>query len=155
MIILRIFLLVFVVAISSENSFAQKPKCEKYDWKRGLIRGSAFIIPGITKATHEVLLNRYYDFNGKFPNANDGYWNPEISWQRKYENPYPLAEHFPAFTDGHHLLNFIHTNSLVGAVTLTFGEKRKWWHYALDIGIGMAYYGAASNLTYYYFTDKF
>lgn len=128
---------------------------QKYDWKRGLLRGSTFAVAGVSAGLHESIQHRYTGFKAVFPNADDRFWNPKESWQRKYEKPYPLAETFPVFTDAYHLTNAVRTVGLIGSTTfIVIGEKRPWWHYAVDLGIGCVFYGIGSNATYQYFTFR-
>lgn len=146
----QIFSIIFLLTLGSVQS-------QQYNWKRGLIRGSLFTISGISAGLHESIQHpqTYAGFKRTFPKSNDKFWNPQISWERKYDNPYPLSKTFPIFTDAYHLTNAIRTVGLVGATTyIVIGEKRPWWHYAIDLGIGAAFYGMSSNVTYEYFKQK-
>lgn len=125
--------------------------CQQYDWKRGILRGTTYTIPGISAGLHETILHHYGDFKKKFPKANDRFWDPRISWERKYEMG-GIHKTFPIITDAYHLTKAIKTVGLIGStVYITIGERRPWWHYAIDLGIGMTFYGLGSNLTYEYF----
>lgn len=46
---------------------------QKYDWKRGLLRGSTFIISGASSGLHETIQHpqTYTGFKRVFPNADD------------------------------------------------------------------------------------
>lgn len=125
---------------------------KSYDLKRGLLRGSTMLIPGISGGLHEVIQHRYPNFKKRFPKANDRFWNPEVSWEEKYKDPYPGSRMFPVFTDAYHLTNAINSVGLIGSsIFITIGEKRPWWHYAIDFGIGFAFYGMGTNATYEFF----
>lgn len=133
---------------------------QKYDLKRGLLRGSTQIVPGIAFGLNETLSHRYSNFKTKFPNANDNFWNPDLSWRNKWKNGDPNqgeayfgSSSFLVFsTDGYHLTNFIHHTTIVASTTyIIIGEKRPWWHYCLDLGIGFAFYGLGNTLTQQYF----
>lgn len=153
---LMIFLSLCVITISgfsqgqSSSGFSQKP----YNWKKGILKGSSYIIPGVASGLHEAILHHYPKFKDKFPGANDRFWNPKDSWERKYDDPYPGSRMFPVFTDAYHLTNAIKTGGLIGCTMfVTIGEKRPWWHYALDLGIGFAFYSVGSNGTFEYFNN--
>ena len=47
-----------------------------------------WIISGLCRSLVHTLLHHYPDFKKKFMITNDGFWNPAISWEEKYEkNP--------------------------------------------------------------------
>lgn len=125
---------------------------QRYDWRTGFGKGSLFLIPGISAGLHEVLQHRYVQFKERFPAANDNFWDPRISWEEKYKDPYPFSRTFPLFTDAYHLTNGIKTIGLIGCTAnMVIGEKKPWWHYALDVGIGSLFYSIGTNVTYEFF----
>jgi hypothetical protein len=46
-------------------------------------------LSGAADGFGDVLQFHYRDFKQVFPNANDQFWNPELSWQNKYLNGVP------------------------------------------------------------------
>lgn len=114
-------------------------------------------LSGASKGLNETLSHHYDRFEYKYPGANPYYWNPSLSWTNKYKNNDPkLGEKFLGSstifvftTDAYHLTNTIHKNTLFAAgITIGIGERRPWWHYALDAGISMLSYSAGFHAVY-------
>lgn len=100
---------------------------------------------GFVWGTREVIHYWYSDFQRRFPNANPGFWNPDQSWTNKYKNgDEKQGEAFPLsttalvpFTDASHLTAALNSASLVGmGIVITIGEKRPWYYYLIDAGVG-------------------
>lgn len=116
---------------------------KKWNYKRSLIGCGVAFIGGVANGYHETILNHYPQFKRVHPNANDEFWNPQISWLNKYEDfdkygkreAYFGSTTFLAWTtDAYHLSSVISNTSIVGATCIiTIGEKRKWWEYGIDI----------------------
>lgn len=116
---------------------------KNWNYKRTLLGCGVAFIGGVANGYHETILNHYPQFKRVHPNANDQYWNPEISWLNKYEDfdrygkkeAYFGSTTFLAWTtDAYHLSSVISNTSLIGATCIiTIGEKRKWWEYGIDI----------------------
>lgn len=116
---------------------------KKWKYKRTIIGCGVAFIGGVANGYHETILNHYGQFKKVHPNANDQFWNPEISWLNKYDDfdrygkkeAYFGSTTFLAWTtDAYHLSSVISNTSIVGATCIiTIGEKRKWWEYGIDI----------------------
>ena len=116
---------------------------KKWNYKRTLIGCGVAFIGGVANGYHETILNHYGQFKKVHPNADDKFWNPELSWLNKYEDfdrygkkeAYFGSTTFLAWTtDAYHLSSVISNTSLIGATCIiTIGEKRKWWEYGIDI----------------------
>lgn len=116
---------------------------KKWNYKRTLLGCGVAFVGGVANGYHETILHHYPQFKKVHPNANDQYWNPEISWLNKYEDfdrygkkeAYFGSTTFLAWTtDAYHLTSVISNTSLIGATCIiTIGEKRKWWEYGIDI----------------------
>ena len=52
-------------------------------------------VAGASNGVTEVLRHDYASFERMFPEANDEFWNPNISWKNKYKNMDPKQG--PAF----------------------------------------------------------
>lgn len=138
-------------------TFAASVHGQKYDWRRGIVRGSTFALAGGVSGLHEGLQHpqTYTGFKRIFPRANDSFWNPSLSWKRKYDNPYPLSATFPMFTDAYHLTNAVRTIGLIGSTTyIVIGQKRPWWHYGIDLLIGGTFYSIGTNGVYQYLKHR-
>ncbi|RTL05510.1 hypothetical protein EKK58_07615 [Candidatus Dependentiae bacterium] len=120
-------------------SFAQP----KLDINKILIGSAIGFMGGVASGYHEVTLHHYPKFKAIHPYANDEYFNPELSWVRKYKD-WPLntdARYFGSkdilvwTTDFYHLTNTIDRISFLSAtLVVTIGEKKPWWHYAINVG---------------------
>lgn len=116
---------------------------KNWNYKRTLLGCGVAFLGGVANGYHETILNHYPQFKKVHPNANDQYWNPQISWLNKYEDfdkygkreAYFGSTTFLAWTtDAYHLSSVISNTSLIGATCIiTIGEKRKWWEYGIDI----------------------
>ena len=131
---------------------------KKLDYKRSALVFLGGFISGAARGLHETIHYHYSSFKRVHPNANDKFWNPEISWLNKYED-YPTLGKQPNYfgsttflawtTDAKHLTDAINTGALVGSTCLfTIGEKRKWWEYIIDMGVMFAGRSAGFYLTY-------
>lgn len=59
---------------------------------------------GLADGTNQAIMFHYDDFKRVFPNANDQYWNPQVSWTNKYNNPFPGKKSFlVGTTDAYHM----------------------------------------------------
>lgn len=148
--IIRILLLLLLL---TNSLVAQTYKLRKAT----IIGAGAMFIAGTANGTHETIHYHYDQFKSRFPNANDRFWNPDISWRNKYKNgDVSQGERFPGSsttfvftTDAKHLLGTIHRGGLiVGGFTIAIGEKRPWWHYTLDFAIVGVAYSAGFHGTY-------
>lgn len=114
-----------------------------WNYKRSLIGCGVAFIGGMANGYNQTILHHYGQFKRVHPNANDKFWNPQISWLNKYEDfdkygkreAYFGSTTFLAWTtDAYHLSSVISNTSIVGATCIiTIGEKRKWWEYGIDI----------------------
>jgi hypothetical protein len=153
----NIFILLLVL-ITFESQ-AQK------NWKKYLICGSTSFVSGMMDGTIESINYHYHNgFKTRYKNANDQFWNPELSWKNKYLNGDP--KNGPKFygsttslvftTDAYHLLR-TSKRSLDGA-TLVYminkdcskkiERKRKFKNLVKDFAVLTAIRCAGFHLTY-------
>ena len=117
------------------------------------------LFAGICDGLSQTLYAHYGAFENRFPNANDQYWNPYVSWTNKYANNDPnLGEKFPGSTtlfvfttDAYHLFRTINKVNLLTLGALEFSEKRPILNYAIDFILYSAVYSAGFTLTYQVF----
>ena len=96
--------LVLILLFLSLSLFSQR---NKY-----IILSSTMFVSGMLDGTIETISHHYPYFKRTFPNANDNYWNPQISWRNKWKGGDPnLGEKFWCSstllawsTDGYHML---------------------------------------------------
>ncbi len=123
---------------------------QKYTPKYASI-GTSFV-SGLAWGTHEQTSNHWQAFSNRFPRANEQFFNPEISWKNKYIDGMPDKgrNRTPVIlTDAKHLTASINQVSIFSSgIIIVFGDKRKWWHYALDAGISFASYNVGFYTIY-------
>lgn len=106
--------------IFSLSGYAQRP------WKEYLIPGTMMLFSGMVDGTTEALVFHYdRGFKRTFPNANNQFWNPKVSWKNKYKSQDPSQG--PSFvgstnvlvslTDGYHLTRTTNLILDMGAIT--------------------------------------
>lgn len=128
-----------------------------YDWRRAVAPAALSFVSGAANGLNQTLVHHYPAFKSRFPGAKDRFWNPSLSWYNKYRDGDPAAG--PAYfgsttflvatTDAFHLTNFVHRGTLFAAgCTITLGQRRKWWHYAVDAGVSYLAFGAGFNGVY-------
>ena len=129
---------IIIILLFSSSLFAQ-PKLEL---NKILIGSAIGFMGGVASGYHEVTLHHYPQFKRIHPFANDNYFYPAISWTQKYKNGDPLqGEAFflsttvlVPFTDFYHFTNMMdRTSFLCATMYVTIGEKKPWWHYAINV----------------------
>ena len=130
---------------------------QSYNWKHAILPAGLSFVSGASSGLHETILHHYPQFKSKFPEANDQYWNPDISWKNKYANgnnadgpKFPGSTTVFVFTtDAYHFTNSIHRWTLFSAgLTIGIGEKRPWWHYAIDTAVSFVSYSIGFHAVY-------
>jgi hypothetical protein len=115
-------------------------------------------VSGAFDGWNQQIQFHYWDFKKTFPNANDKFWDPAISWRNKYEydnegniqgEKFPFSSTALVFlTDGYHLTRTTYKlTGTVGAVWL-MGEKKKWYYYIFDALIYSVARGLGFHFTY-------
>lgn len=144
---------ILIILLFSSTLFAQ-PKLEL---NKILIGSAIGFMGGVASGYHETTLHHYSAFKRVHPYANDQYFNPALSWTKKWKNGDPLqGEAFPLSstalvwtTDAKHILGIMSNGSIVIATcVVTIGEKRKWWEYGIDMVASGLARSAGFYLTY-------
>ncbi|MBL7780679.1 MAG: hypothetical protein JNM22_05630 [Saprospiraceae bacterium] len=125
---------------------------QRYNWRHAIAPASLSLVSGGAWGLHEKTMHHWPQFQDRFPGANPKFWNPAVSWTNKYRN-WPedkTRRRVPVFfTDAKHLLASVSQVSAFSAgACITLGDKRPWWHYALDVGISFAAYSAGNYITF-------
>ncbi len=120
-------------------------------------RYASFVLSAVSGASWGIHETSVHHAN-RFPESwNKQFWDNNLSWRNKYQDgnknlgpKYWGSTTFLAWTtDSKHLFGTIHRASLFAAgLTITIGEKRKWWHYAADIGLSYVAFTAGFHGTY-------
>jgi len=110
-------------------------------------------LSGASDGTAETLRDHYQEFKITFPNANDQFWNPDISWKNKYKNgDYRQGPKFPLSTtvfvwttDGYHLMRFSKNTLLVATIALHTRQKRSFKNHLLNVALHTISYHLGFN----------
>lgn len=144
--------LILLPLISSCQTPGAKKQAGRFALKTSLIFAS-----GMADGTRETLKWHYPRFKAVFPGANDSYWNPSLSSNRKYKGGNPAnGPAFPGATgalvwtrDGYHLMGMLRNAPMIVGITIPIGgPPRKWYTY---VGESVSYYLAYTlgfTLTY-------
>ena len=123
--------------------------------KRNAVSLSCMVLAGGFDGFNEVLDFDYPAFKRAFPNANDQFWNPDISWRNKWKDGNPdLGRKFPGSTtilvwttDGYHLTRTLNKTCIMTGIAFKIGHKQKWWMYGVDFISHSIAYSVGFNLS--------
>ena len=131
---------------------------QKYDWRKAIAPASFALVSGACYGFHETAVHHPDNFPERW---NKMYWDDRVSWRNKYQNGDPAqGERFfgsTSFlvwtTDAKHLFGTAHRVTLFGAgvsagIVYKTGERRKWWHYAVDSAITFAAFTVGFHSVY-------
>jgi len=118
--------------------------CQGYKFKpkQHIAPAAMFLMAGAVDGLNQVISHQYPRFKKAFPNANDRYWSPGISFMNKYKNRDPAQGEkfwgsstiFVFTTDAYHLTRFTEHLLLAGAVSVKITqEKKKWYWYLAEM----------------------
>lgn len=119
--------------------------------KSAAVFGLSFL-SGAAWGAHEKTAHHWPEFKRRFPRANPGFWNPQLSWKNKYIGGDPAngrSRQPVFFTDAKHLLASTNQVTIFAAgCTVFIGRKQKPWQYAAQIGLSFAGYYLGNRLTF-------
>lgn len=139
----KTFILIFLFL--SVNLFAIKDST----LNKRIIRYSSFFVAGVSEGYMDVLNFHYDKFKSIHPKANNQYWNPQISWQNKYNSKIPFAKTAMVWTtDGWHLNKFIRNVGIFGGVCIPLEKGHKFTWYLKEGVICYVINRAGFNLIY-------
>lgn len=133
---MKTILLILALTIAI-NLQAQTPGAKKQAGKF-ILKTSLIFASGMADGTRETLKWHYPQFKAVFPKANDNYWNPSLSSNRKYKNGNPAnGPAFPGSTtfliwtrDGYHLFGLLRNAPMIAGITIPIGgQPHKWYIY--------------------------
>lgn len=137
----------------------KKSKVRQY-LKNNWPQMTLLFVSGACDGQVEAISHHYGAFKEKFPNANDQFWNPDISWENKWKNGnkeegeafFGSSTIFVAGTDAYHAFRMVHKTTFIAAVTIEIGgknrKKKKFKHYVRDFFVYSACYTAGFYTTY-------
>ena len=135
---------------------AYKAFKEDHKLRNKFVHYSIMSIGGVCDGISEELLHHYSLVKQKFPNMNDNFFNPQISWRNKYkdldqskgEAYLGSTNIFIAGTDGYHAFRGVKQTMWFGGL-ITFQKGKKFKHTLLQALISMAVYTTAKGTTHY------
>lgn len=110
------------------------------------IKSGLMMLSGACDATAEVVRINYSYFDAIFPNANSQFWDAKKSQGNKWKNgnskngeKFFLSSTALAWTtDGYHLMRTMRNVTMITAIVIPIGGKKKnWKQYAAE---GLIYY---------------
>lgn len=121
-------------------------------FKRNTPSYSATFLTGSFDGVADVLQFKYQE--SVFPQKGEkgfGYWNPKVSWERKYSVGYPLSETaLVRFTDGWHLAKgFRNDFNSIAVMSYTKPPTGEWEYYIYDFLVMFAARSAGWHFTNY------
>jgi hypothetical protein len=136
----------------------------RHECKNMILTAGLIFAAGMLDGTAEALKFHYPNFKNKFPNCNDQFFNPALSWKNKYKNADPLqgekyflsTRALVGSTDAYHLARTGRNMLIISAVTFHLGQPgRPWYKYLTEIAVNYLAYTAGFSLTYdLYFNNK-
>lgn len=161
MLILLLFLLQ-TAFLSSQQLIEIQPyqtyvECYKTNKKSYLYGAITTFAGGALNGIAEDLQFHYPEFKRTFPNVNDQFWNPQISWKNKYEDwdkgiraeKFPFSSTALAWTtDGYHLVRTGQRLLFTTSVVLSYDKKKNWKYYLMDAALLTLIRSAGFHLTY-------
>ncbi len=130
--------MILILIVVSQITLAQFKPFEfqsRKDKRLFAVEMALFAVSGFGNGMEQKLAYHYSAFKRQFPNANESYWNPNLSWKNKYKNGKPElgAKYFGSTTflvfttDGKHMLDIVaHVPLYFGVVIpLCNNEQRK------------------------------
>jgi hypothetical protein len=154
---LLVFILLFFALLCnaqevfSPRTMQTETARQKYNWRHAIAPAALSFVAGAAWGTNQTLEHQNAEFFRVFPNANERFWGVD-SWRNKYHNfdPAQGRNAMPIwFTDGNHMTaSATQITMFAAGICVGIGEKRKWWHYAADVGISFAAYSLGNILTY-------
>jgi hypothetical protein len=112
------------------------------------------LLSGALYGAHETVVHHPHRIPGGW---NRNFWDNDISWRNKYAGGVP--ENGPRFpgsttlfawaTDAKHALGTGHRATLfLSGVTITLGERKPVWHYAVDAALSSVAFGLGFHTIY-------
>ena len=134
-------------------------KKKKFKWGNYILTGGMAFTSGAIDGINQAISFHYDRVDAKL-HLNDAFWNPSVSWQRKYKQGNPekgerffgSTTAFVFITDGYHLTRFGSHLFNAGAIAfkITGDKKRRYW-YVVDIAYFWAMNRIGFQTTYYRF----
>lgn len=141
----------FELAMGTYKAVKENPKVGKR-----IANYSFMFVGGASEGFSEELQHHYSKVKEKFPNMNDNFFNPQISWSNKYKNGDPTQGEayfgsttiFVAGTDGYHAFRGISKGALIGGL-ITFQKGKTFWKTVGEAVISMGFYTLGKGSVHY------
>jgi hypothetical protein len=114
-------------------------------WKRTAAGAGLMAISGACYGVHETVVHH----PDRIPESwNRQWWDGRVSWTNKGTTTW--GKTFGSFgSDAKHTFGPVHRWTMYsGAVVLTIGRPRPWWHYGLDALVSFTAFSLGFHATY-------
>lgn len=116
----------------------------KFKVKEHIAPVALMFLAGASDGLNQSITWNYKGFKKHFPNANNSYWSPQMSYLRKYKNgDKTQGERFLGsagplvfVTDGYHFTRFTEKLFIAGALTIKITQQKKNWKVYIFEGLG-------------------
>lgn len=129
------YILLCLYILIARDTISQKSWNVPFISKSDVYIYSLQFLGGASEGLHEEIVNHYPEFQRHYPNADSNYWNPKVSFKRKYKdfNNGDLRPAFfgsksflIAFTDAYHATNALtHVSNWV-SIAIEFGDLKSY-----------------------------
>jgi hypothetical protein len=141
----------FALAMGTYKAVKENPKVGKR-----IANYSCMFLGGASEGFSEELQHHYWKVKIKFPNMNDQFFDPSISWKNKYKNGDPSQGEayfgsttmFVAGTDGFHAFRAVSKGFLIGGL-ITFQKGKTFWRTVGEAVISMGFYSLGKGSAHY------
>lgn len=145
-------IILFLFIFCALNLQAQYQPTKKINFKSAIAPSVLSFVSGACWGLHEKTMHDWTGFSDRFPNANPGFWNPQVSWRNKWKDGNPeLGRNGKLVwtSDAKHILASSNQILAFGAgCTIVIGRKVKWQEYALRIVGSAVGYTVGNYITY-------
>lgn len=138
----KIILILLVVSLNASAGSVYDYIRDDYlkdHWKQGAL----LVVAGACDGSMDALRFHFNDVQRVFPDINEDFWNPRLSYNRKYKNNDPLqgeaffmsSRSLVCFTDGWHALKAVRNVSISIGLTINIDDigSKNIWCYAVDV----------------------
>ena len=142
---LLVVLLIFAVNLHSQSYI-----------RRAIPTMGIALLSGMSDGVSQDLIWHYDEFKNTFPNANDKYWDPRLSWRNKWKNGNPAngeafwgSSTFLVWTtDGYHLMRTTSRMTMYSSFVINGFRSKNWKEIILGTLLHSVIWSIGFHITY-------
>lgn len=146
-------LLLLLAVLSLSTGLYPQSDNDPYQYRYSLPMS---FVSGLSDGLSQGLVWHYDKFQNRFPNANPGYWNPRLSYTRKYKGgiaangpAYPGSTTYLAWTtDPYHWSRTISRMTMYGSAFIIGKNSNSFPEMALGFALHFIVWTAGFHLAY-------